>query len=97
NLDNIGSCLESIRVLDTRDEKNEYLKSKVMDRRKSLKAMVAGTVTSGFMFSSCLTDTEEKTPEITPAAPKGDDNYDTTRTVGELQREKDLRSKDYFN
>lgn len=68
-----------------------------MDRRKSLKAMVAGTVTSGFMFSSCLTDTEEKTPESLPAAPKSDENYDGTRTVGELQREEELRSKDYFN
>ncbi|WP_417363706.1 gluconate 2-dehydrogenase subunit 3 family protein [Galbibacter sp.] len=68
-----------------------------MDRRKSLKAMFAGTVTSGFMFSACLTDTEEKTPESLPAAPKVDDNYDTTRTVGELKREEELRSKEYFN
>ncbi|MCX2678790.1 gluconate 2-dehydrogenase subunit 3 family protein [Galbibacter sp. EGI 63066] len=70
-----------------------------MDRRKSLKAMVAGTVTSGFMFSGCLTDTEEKTGAATDVAQnEGDNNYDTTRTVEELEYEKKLREQDdYFN
>ncbi|WP_335965697.1 gluconate 2-dehydrogenase subunit 3 family protein [Galbibacter sp. PAP.153] len=68
-----------------------------MDRRKSLKAMVAGTVTSGFMFSACLTDSEEKTIAKTDAPADSDNNYDTTRTVEELAREKELRGQKYFN
>ncbi|QLE01038.1 gluconate 2-dehydrogenase subunit 3 family protein [Galbibacter sp. BG1] len=68
-----------------------------MDRRKSLKAMVAGTVTSGFMFSACLTDSEEKTITKTDAPANSDNNYDTTRTKDELAREKELRGKQYFN
>ncbi|MDG3582655.1 gluconate 2-dehydrogenase subunit 3 family protein [Galbibacter pacificus] len=68
-----------------------------MDRRKSLKAMVAGTVTSGFMFSACLTDSEEKTIAKTDAPADSDNNYDTTRTVEELAREKELRDQKYFN
>lgn len=67
-----------------------------MDRRKSLKAMVAGTVTSGFMFTACLTDSEEKAPQGVPEATKSDDNYDTTRTIDELKREEALREKEYF-
>ncbi|WP_456868037.1 gluconate 2-dehydrogenase subunit 3 family protein [Galbibacter sp. BG1] len=69
-----------------------------MDRRKSLKAMVAGTVTSGFMFSSCLTDTEEPTIAKTDAPSDSDNNYDTTRTKEELAYEEELRAKGvYFN
>ncbi|MEL4306974.1 gluconate 2-dehydrogenase subunit 3 family protein [Joostella sp. CR20] len=67
-----------------------------MDRRKSLKAMVAGTVTSGFMFSSCLTDTEETSVANVETPTEGDNNYDTTRTKEELAYEKELRAKDAF-
>src|SRR5690606_31920432 len=67
-----------------------------MDRRKSLKAMVAGTVTSGFMFTNCVTDTEEKASQSVKEATKSDDNYDKTRTIDELKREEALREKEYF-
>ncbi|UNY99451.1 gluconate 2-dehydrogenase subunit 3 family protein [Zhouia spongiae] len=67
-----------------------------MDRRKSLKAMVAGTVTSGFMFSGCLTDSEEKpaTAEI-PQPDTGAGGYG--RTPEELARDQELYKKTFFN
>ncbi|MCQ0111534.1 gluconate 2-dehydrogenase subunit 3 family protein [Zhouia amylolytica] len=66
-----------------------------MDRRKSLKAMVAGTVTSGFMFSGCLTDSEEQVANETPTPEIEESGYG--RTPEELARDKELYSKTFFN
>ena len=66
-----------------------------MDRRKSLKAMFAGTVTSGFMFTGCLTDKEANTEagvekEMEPGAGYG-------RTPEEQARDERLMSETFFN
>ncbi|TRZ46318.1 gluconate 2-dehydrogenase subunit 3 family protein [Robertkochia solimangrovi] len=68
-----------------------------MDRRKSLKAMFAGTVTSGFMFTSCLTDTEKSAETTTPVAGDSEEASGYGRTPEEAARDKDLMSTTFFN
>lgn len=68
-----------------------------MDRRKSLKAMFAGTVTSGFMFTGCLTDKEvhEEAQAPAGAAPEPGGGYG--RTPEEMARDERLKSETFFN
>ncbi|THD69052.1 gluconate 2-dehydrogenase subunit 3 family protein [Robertkochia marina] len=68
-----------------------------MDRRKSIKAMFAGTVTSGFMFSGCLTDKEAEVTatDISEGEIVAGGGYG--RTPEELARDQRLMSETFFN
>ncbi|MBL7473870.1 gluconate 2-dehydrogenase subunit 3 family protein [Robertkochia sediminum] len=67
-----------------------------MDRRKSIKAMFAGTVTSGFMFSGCLTEKEaEAGAEASEKALEPGGGYG--RTPEELERDQRLMGETFFN
>ncbi len=55
--------------------------------------MIAGTVTSGFMFSGCLTDGESETTGLQPVAPTP--GYG--RTPEEASRDREIMSGHFFN
>lgn len=68
-----------------------------MDRRKSIKALIVGTVSAGVLVEACNTE-EKKAPEQGPqasaenAAPAGSIN----RMKEEAEWEKEVRSKTFF-
>lgn len=69
-----------------------------MDRRKSLKAIVAGTVTSGFMLSGCISsDTEKEAENEALAANAGEEGSGYGRTPEEAAYDEEVKSKTFFN
>ncbi|WP_242916145.1 gluconate 2-dehydrogenase subunit 3 family protein [Pontibacter liquoris] len=63
-----------------------------MDRRKSLKAIVLGTVSSAFILEAC--DTKEKQTAEVMKAPASTSN--AGRMAEEVARLKEIRSKNFF-
>lgn len=67
-----------------------------MDRRKSLKAMIAGTVTSGFMFSGCLTDQEAHEEPQGTGQEASEPGGGYGRTPEEQKRDQRLAGETFF-
>lgn len=64
-----------------------------MDRRESLKALMASTVATGFVMTSCLPEAKkEETASTEDSAASG-----YGRTPEELERDKELFAKTFFN
>ncbi|MBC7828041.1 MAG: gluconate 2-dehydrogenase subunit 3 family protein [Chitinophagaceae bacterium] len=65
-----------------------------MDRRKSIKALVVGTVSAGVVLEACKDD--KKAPETNVAATGGDKQFTLDRQPIEVERYKELTSKTFF-
>ena len=67
-----------------------------MDRRKSIKALIVGTVSTGVIVEACNNE-EKKAPETTPAdAGKTGPATNINRMKEELEHEKDVLAKTFF-
>ena len=66
-----------------------------MDRRKSIKALVVGTVSAGVVLEACK-DGDKKAPEAKSAAAGADKNFTLDRQPIEQERYKELTSKTFF-
>jgi gluconate 2-dehydrogenase gamma chain len=66
-----------------------------MDRRKSIKALIVGSVATGVIVEACNTD-EKKAPEQTHAADKGSPAANINRMKEEMEHEKDVLAKTFF-
>ena len=65
-----------------------------MDRRKSIKALLVGTVSTGILVEACNTD-EKKAPEQ-KGGPTADAGASINRMKEEAEHEKEVRSKTFF-
>ncbi|HEY4107843.1 gluconate 2-dehydrogenase subunit 3 family protein [Puia sp.] len=65
-----------------------------MDRRKSIKALIVGTVSTGVLVEACNTE-EKKAPEQTPADKNGPATT-INRMKEEMEHEKDVLAKTFF-
>jgi gluconate 2-dehydrogenase gamma chain len=65
-----------------------------MDRRKSIKALIVGSVSTGILVEACNTE-EKKAPE-TAAADKGGPATTINRMKEEAEHEKEVVSKTFF-
>src|ERR1700754_331758 len=67
-----------------------------MDRRKSIKALFVGTVSTGVLVEACNTE-EKKAPEVKPEGKADDPNASgINRMKEEAEHEKEVRSKTFF-
>jgi len=66
-----------------------------MDRRKSIKALVVGTVSAGIVMQACK-DEDKKTTVNKTAATDGDDAFKLDRQPIEEERYKEITSKNFF-
>src|SRR6201991_2703022 len=67
-----------------------------MDRRKSIKALFVGTVSTGVLVEACNTE-EKKAPEVKPEGKADDPNASgINRMKEETAHEKEARSKTFF-
>jgi len=66
-----------------------------MDRRKSIKALVVGTVSAGVVLEACK-DGDKKAPETNGAAAGADKKFTLDRQPIEQERYKELTSKTFF-
>lgn len=64
-----------------------------MDRRRSLRYLMAGAAATGFIFTAC--DPKEST-RIAEVPRKADNPFTIGRTAEELLRDKDLKAGSYF-
>lgn len=69
-----------------------------MDRRKSLKTLLVGTVSTGVILDACNTS-DKKTPEVTTASPdkKPAAGSDINRMKEEETHEKEVNSRTFFS
>src|SRR5215475_7114139 len=65
-----------------------------MDRRKSIKALIVGTVSTGVIVEACNTE-EKKAPEQKASAEKGPAST-INRMKEETEHEKDVVAKTFF-
>jgi hypothetical protein len=65
-----------------------------MDRRKSIKALLVGTVSTGVLVEACNTE-EKKAPEQ-KGGPAADAGSSINRMKEEAEHEKEVRSKTFF-
>lgn len=66
-----------------------------MDRRKSLKAIALGTLSAGALLEGCKLSDKDKEAAVVPAKDKNEFNLD--RAKEELERDRALTSKKFFN
>lgn len=70
-----------------------------MDRRKSIKALIVGSVSAGVLVEACKTD-DKKTPEVNPAESKPAETAVPANTINRMKEEtehqKDLQAKGTF-
>jgi hypothetical protein len=66
-----------------------------MDRRKSIKALIVGTVSTGVLVEACKTD-DKKAPEQAAEAGKGGPASTINRMKEETEHEKEVVSKTFF-
>jgi gluconate 2-dehydrogenase gamma chain len=66
-----------------------------MDRRKSLKAIALGTLSAGVLLEGCKLSDKDKEATVVPAKDKNELNLD--RAKEELERDRALMSKKFFN
>lgn len=66
-----------------------------MDRRKSIKALVVGTVSAGVVLEACKDD-DEKAPGSGNAVAEGDKKFTLDRQPIEQERYKEITSKTFF-
>lgn len=66
-----------------------------MDRRKSIKALVVGTVSAGVVLEACK-DGDKKAPEVNAAAADSDKQFTLDRQPIEQERYKEIISKAFF-
>lgn len=66
-----------------------------MDRRKSIKALVVGTVSAGVVLEACK-DGDKKAPEVNAAAADSDKQFTLDRQPIEQERYKEIISKTFF-
>ena len=67
-----------------------------MDRRKSIKALLVGTVSTGVLVEACNTE-EKKAPEVKTEGKADDPNASgINRMKEETAQEKEIRSKTFF-
>lgn len=66
-----------------------------MDRRKSLKVLALGTVSTGVLLEACNTE-DKKTKAPTPKVPKGDDKIPPGRMKEEAAHLAELQSETFF-
>ena len=67
----------------------------MMDRRRSLRYLVAGTAVTGLVFTGCSTS-EKKEVRVEGVPKKADNPFTIGRTPEELERDKSLIKTDYF-
>ncbi len=65
-----------------------------MDRRKSIKALIIGTASTGVLLDACKNTTDQPESKTTAAAPKTDDQ--PTRMAEEEIADKKLRQETFF-
>ena len=66
-----------------------------MNRRKSIKALVVGTVSAGVVLEACK-DSDKKTPEANSAAAGADKQFTLDRQPIEQERYKEITSTTFF-
>ena len=66
-----------------------------MDRRRSIKAIIVGTVSTGVLVEACNTE-EKKAPEQAPAAEKAGPASTINRMKEEAEHEKEVVAKTFF-
>ena len=66
-----------------------------MDRRKSIKALVVGTVSAGVVLEACK-DGDKKAPEANASAAGADKQFTLDRQPIEQERYKEITSKTFF-
>lgn len=65
-----------------------------MDRRKSIKALLVGTVSTGVIVEACKSDKEHAAADA--ANPASSQKDDPTRMPEEIEKLKELQAKDFF-
>src|SRR5688572_2525515 len=66
-----------------------------MDRRKSIKALVVGTVSAGVVLEACK-DGDKKAPEVNAPAADSEKQFTLDRQPIEQERYKEITSKTFF-
>ena len=67
-----------------------------MDRRKSIKTLLVGTVAAGTLAEACNTEEKKTTPAASESAATAVNPSGINRMVEETQQEKEVRSKTFF-
>ena len=67
-----------------------------MDRRKSIKALAVGTVSTGVLLNACKNDDTKNTPSVDAGAKDGKSGFTLDRQPEEVERYEEVTSTTFF-